>query len=220
MSKTKKGADNRWLIFLLLFIITICGISYSKMRKKFLLTFGTEKEFISPQYSLDVLDSITVEIDGEIKYPGIYNITKGYTLNDVIEKAGGLTEYADVISLDWNVFDGQKIVIPRKEEKFIIEYSPYFLERKEKQIEQQEQEEIQKEPEKIVSENTKKICININTASAEELDLLPGIGEKLAENIISYRIEHGFYQSIEDIKNVPKIGDSIFEKIKDYITIQ
>ena len=49
---------------------------------------------------------------------------------------------------------------------------------------------------------------------------LPGIGEKLAENIISYRIEHGFYQSIEEIKNVPKIGDSIFEKIKDYITIQ
>ena len=52
MNKIKKKIDNRLLIFLLLFIITICGISYSKMRKKTLLTFGTEKEFISPQYSL------------------------------------------------------------------------------------------------------------------------------------------------------------------------
>ena len=182
------------------------------MRKKTLLTFGTEKEFISPQYSLNVLDSITVEIEGEIKYPGIYNITEGYTLKDVVEKAGGLTEYANVVSLDWNVFDGQKIVIPKKEENFIIEYSSLFLEQKQKQENEQQYEEI--------SEDTKRLYININTADVEELDLLPGIGEKLAESIISYRTENGFFQTIEDIKNVPKIGDSIFEKIKDYITIQ
>ena len=206
MNKIKKKIDNRLLIFLLLFIITICGISYSKMRKKTLLTFGTEKEFISPQYSLNVLDSITVEIEGEIKYPGIYNITEGYTLKDVVEKAGGLTEYANVVSLDWNVFDGQKIVIPKKEENFIIEYSSLFLEQKQKQENEQQ--------------DTKRLYININTADVEELDLLPGIGEKLAESIISYRTENGFFQTIEDIKNVPKIGDSIFEKIKDYITIQ
>ncbi len=212
MNKIKKKIDNRLLIFLLLFIITICGISYSKMRKKTLLTFGTEKEFISPQYSLNVLDSITVEIEGEIKYPGIYNITEGYTLKDVVEKAGGLTEYANVVSLDWNVFDGQKIVIPKKEENFIIEYSSLFLEQKQKQENEQQYEEI--------SEDTKRLYININTADVEELDSLPGIGEKLAESIISYRTENGFFQTIEDIKNVPKIGDSIFEKIKDYITIQ
>ncbi len=212
MNKIKKKIDNRLLIFLLLFIITICGISYSKMRKKTLLTFGTEKEFISPQYSLNVLDSITVEIEGEIKYPSIYNITEGYTLKDVVEKAGGLTEYANVVSLDWNVFDGQKIVIPKKEENFIIEYSSLFLEQKQKQENEQQYEEI--------SEDTKRLYININTADVEELDLLPGIGEKLAESIISYRTENGFFQTIEDIKNVPKIGDSIFEKIKDYITIQ
>ena len=212
MNKIKKKIDNRLLIFLLLFIITICGISYSKMRKKTLLTFGTEKEFISPQYSLNVLDSITVEIEGEINYPGIYNITEGYTLKDVVEKAGGLTEYANVVPLDWNVFDGQKIVIPKKEENFIIEYSSLFLEQKQKQENEQQYEEI--------SEDTKRLYININTPDVEELDLLPGIGEKLAESIISYRTENGFFQTIEDIKNVPKIGDSIFEKIKDYITIQ
>ncbi|NDO45720.1 DUF655 domain-containing protein [Clostridium sp. MD294] len=215
MSKIKKEVDNRWLIFLLLFIITICGISYSKIRKKNLLNFGTERKFVSvsSQSSLDVLEGITVEIEGEIKYPGIYNITEGYTLKDVVEKAGGVTEYANAISLDWNVFDGQKIVIPKKNENFIIEYSTLFLEQKEKQVQNETLEEI-------VSEDTKRLYVNINTANVEELDLLPGIGEKLAQNIISYRTENGSFQTIEEIKNVPKIGNSIFEKIKDYITIQ
>ena len=113
MSEKKKEIDNRWLLFLLLLIITICGISYSKIRKKTILHFGIEKEFTEPQQYLDTLDSITVEIEGEVKYPGIYTITKGYTLKDVIEKAGGLTEFSDTVSLDWNVFDGQKIIIPK-----------------------------------------------------------------------------------------------------------
>lgn len=217
MNKIKKEIDNRWIIFLLLFIITICGVSYSKTREKNLLNFGTEKEFISSQSSLNVLDSITVEIEGEIKYPGIYNITKGYTLKDVIQKAGGVTEYANVISLDWNVFDGEKIIIPKEDENLIIEYSPLFLEQKEKQKKEQEQKEI---TETIMSEDTKRLYVNINTANVEELTLLPGIGEKLAENIILYRTENGSFQTIEEIKNVPKIGNSIFEKIKDYITIQ
>ena len=80
-------------------------------------------------------------------------------------------------------------------------------------------EQLQKEN---VSEDieVKKLYININTANAEELALLPGIGEKLSENIISYRTKHGSFQTIEEIKNVPKIGNSIFEKIKNYITTQ
>lgn len=219
MSEKKKEIDNRWLLFLLLLIITICGISYSKIRKKTILHFGTEKEFTEPQQYLDTLDSITVEIEGEVKYPGIYTITKGYTLKDVIEKAGGLTEFSDTVSLDWNVFDGQKIIIPKKEEDVIIEYSPFFLEQKIQQNEIENETEQQKEN---VSEDieVKKLYININTANAEELALLPGIGEKLSENIISYRTKHGSFQTIEEIKNVPKIGNSIFEKIKNYITTQ
>ena len=113
MRKRKKEKDNRWLLFLLLLIITICGISYSRIRKKSILSFGTEKEVLKSQQSLDILDSITVEIEGEVKYPGMYTIYEGYTLKDVVEKAGGLTELAVAVSLDWNVFDGQKIVIPK-----------------------------------------------------------------------------------------------------------
>ena len=61
--------------------------------------------------------------------------------------------------------------------------------------------------------------ISINTATKEELMTLTGIGEKKAEDIIKYREENGEFTSIEDIKNVKGIGDSLFEKIKDYITL-
>lgn len=217
MRKRKKEKDNRWLLFLLLLIITICGISYSRIRKKSILSFGTEKEVLKSQQSLDILDSITVEIEGEVKYPGMYTIYEGYTLKDVVEKAGGLTEFADTVSLDWNVFDGQKIVIPKKQETVIIEYSPLFLEQKEEQKTEKEVENVEETQE---IEDTTRLLVNINTAGAEELVLLPGIGEKIAENIISYRTEHGSFQTIEEIKNVSKIGNSIFEKIKNYITTQ
>lgn len=219
MKNVRKEIDNRWFLFLLLLIITICGISYSRIRKKTILSFGLEKELMESQSQLDfnVLDTITVEIEGEVKYPGIYTISEGYTLEDVIKKAGGLTEYADVISLDWNVFDGQRIVIPKRGESFVIGYSPSFLEQKQQQ---NQKEEIEQATEENISEDTKRLYININTADIEELSLLPGIGQKIAENIISYRTNNGSFQTIEEIKNVPKIGNSIFEKIKDYITIQ
>ena len=61
--------------------------------------------------------------------------------------------------------------------------------------------------------------ININTASLEELQTLPGIGLSKAKDIISYRITNGPFKDISDITNVSGIGNSIYEKIKDSITI-
>ena len=61
--------------------------------------------------------------------------------------------------------------------------------------------------------------ININTASVSELSTLPGIGESIAERIINYRATNGYFKSIEEIKNVSGIGDALFSKIKDLITI-
>lgn len=61
--------------------------------------------------------------------------------------------------------------------------------------------------------------ININTATATELDALPGIGEKKAQAIVDHRAENGPFGSIDDIKEVKGIGDGIFEQIKDLITV-
>jgi len=62
--------------------------------------------------------------------------------------------------------------------------------------------------------------VNINTASAEELATLEGIGEKTAQNIIEYRDANGPFAAIEDIKNVKGIGDKKFEKIKESIAVE
>ena len=61
--------------------------------------------------------------------------------------------------------------------------------------------------------------ININTASLDQLMTLPGVGESKATAIITYREENGGFKSIDDIKNVSGIGDALFEKIKEFITI-
>ena len=68
-----------------------------------------------------------------------------------------------------------------------------------------------------VSESNNKM-ININSATQEELMTLSGIGESKAKDIITYRTENAF-TSIEDIKNVPGIGESLFAKIKENITV-
>ena len=60
--------------------------------------------------------------------------------------------------------------------------------------------------------------ININTATKEELQTISGIGESKANNIIKYRKEFGNFKTIEDIKNVEGIGDTLYETIKIYIT--
>jgi competence protein ComEA len=61
--------------------------------------------------------------------------------------------------------------------------------------------------------------ININSATAEELETLPGIGRTAAQSIVEYRIQHGPFQTIQDIQNVPGIGPATFDKIKDLITV-
>lgn len=61
--------------------------------------------------------------------------------------------------------------------------------------------------------------ININTASAEEIATLPGIGPTTAQKIVEYRLQHGPFRTIQDIQNVPGIGPTTFAKIRDYITV-
>lgn len=61
--------------------------------------------------------------------------------------------------------------------------------------------------------------VNINTASVEQLEVLDGIGTVLAQRIVNYRTEHGDFESIEELKNVSGIGNTIFAKIKNQICV-
>ena len=146
---------------------------------------------------------IIVHVSGEVNNPGIIELKEGSRIADAIEKAGGSTEYADLskINLAYEIKDGQKINIPSKQE--IIEVY------------------IQEEAGENVLENeVKNSKVNINTALQTELETLTGIGPSTALKIIDYREENGEFKSIEDIKNVPGIGESKFENIEEEICVK
>ena len=165
---------------------------------------------------------IMVDIKGEVANPCIYTLEGTKRVIDVINMAGGITKNADTSVLNLS----KKL----KDEMVIIVYSYYEVKNFSyiKEVEKKVQTECSKGINNIqndacieeneVTEETSSI-ISINTATKEELMTLTGIGEKKAEDIIKYREENGEFTSIEDIKNVKGIGDSLFEKIKDYITL-
>ena len=170
----------------------------------------------------EVEKKIIVHIDGEVNNPGIVELQENSRISDAIEKAGGVTENANLknINLAFLLEDGMKVFIPTNTN--------------EKGVETMEEEKIFNELEYITEESggtslegfagnnandnsksNKKI--NINTASQSDLESLPGIGEATALKIIDYRNNNGKFNSIEDLKNVKGIGDSKLEKVKDLI---
>lgn len=148
---------------------------------------------------------IVVHITGEVKQEGIIRIEEGARMSDVIEKAGGLNKNADLtkINLAYVVQDGQKIYIPNKNE----------------------------EEEDVITENNGEgvieggdqmganSLININKATQTELETLAGIGPSTAMKIIEYRKQNGKFKKIEDLMEVPGIGEAKFESIKNNISI-
>ncbi len=161
-----------------------------------------------------------VDIKGEVVLPGIYSLEEGSRVIDVITLAGGLTENADtsVVNLSKKIFDEMVIIIYSHEQVSNF----YETKRMEKEVVdscRQVDENSLKNDACICSEEISSSKININTASKEELMELPGIGDAKAQDIIQYREEHGPFQSIEDVQNVSGIGESLYSKIQENITV-
>lgn len=155
----------------------------------------------------EVRENVIIHITGCIKKQGIVILNQGERISDAIKKAGGATEEADLnkVNLAYELQDGEKLYIPSKND---------------------EQEEYLSSGENNYISNVNQLgnkennIININKATAEQLQTLNGIGESMAKKIIKYREENGKFENIEDIKNVPGIGDAKFNNIRDYITVK
>lgn len=189
-----------------------------------LLTFIFNVVNVNAFEKKEDVNSIYVDIKGAVKNPGVYEINKDSRIIDVIKKAGDLRKDADtsVINLSKKVKDEMFIVIYTKEE--IESYKEKMIPST-KIIKEVEEKIIcpDNDNDACVSKGSSNISnisevININTASKEELMKLSGIGEGKAKQIIEYRNNNPF-NSIEDIKNVKGIGDSLYEKIKNNIEV-
>ena len=161
-------------------------------------------------------EKVIVHITGAVKNNGVYELEPESRIIDVINKAGGLAEDADVttINLAYKIEDGMKIHIPKKGENL----ENNTIQNSNNITTESGLPKTNTEGKTSQSNNqTKKV--NINTATKEELDTLPGIGESTAQKIIDYRNKNGKFTSIEEIKEVSGIGESKYEKIKDMIIL-
>lgn len=146
----------------------------------------------------DSKNEIYVQINGAVKYPGVYKVQDDARIFDVVELAGGMTEDAEpeAVNQALPVEDGQMITICTQEEW-----------------------ELARAEEKSPAEQADDGLVDINTADAAKLCTLPGVGQARAESILAYRQEHGGFQSVEEIKQVSGIKDGLYTKIKDKIKI-
>ncbi len=140
-----------------------------------------------------------------MKESKVITLPEDSRISDAIDAAGGLTENADLtnINLAYILEDGEKIYIPKKGETITDSNNTNS-----------------NSISSSTSISTKSSKININKATQTELELISGIGPSTALKIINYRKENGNFKKIEDIKNVPGIGDAKFNQIKDYITVK
>lgn len=148
---------------------------------------------------------IEVEVKGEVRKPGVYILESGSRVKDAVDMAGGFTDSADTDSLILvkKLKDEDCIVIHKKGENANAAVSAASG--------------------GIISGNSSSQGddqIDINTASLEELDKIPGVGPVTAQKIIDYREKNGPFKSIEDLKKVGRIGDKTIEKIKDKIVVR
>ncbi len=144
------------------------------------------------------IDMIYVQVSGAVNNPGVYELPSGSRVFQALELAGGMTEKAEEKSLNQAQMleDGQMIWVLTVEEAASLP---------------------EQKPESLAKDDGK---VNLNTATKEELQTLPGIGEAKALSILAWREEHGGFAQIEDIMKIEGIKEGVFSKIKDSVKVQ
>lgn len=151
---------------------------------------------------------ISIYISGAVNSPGVVELKSNDRLMEGVKLCDGLTDEADTnrINLAMKVKDEGHYIIPKEGEEIALNDSNENIENNNNYGNDSTEGDNKK--------------ININGASKEELDSLPGVGEVTAQKIIDYREENKEFKSIDEIKNVKGIGENKFNDLKDYICIQ
>jgi competence protein ComEA len=153
----------------------------------------------SPQPS-STPSPVRVYISGAVARPAVYALPAHSIVEDLVEAAGGLTEAADgrLVNLAQPLTDGLHIHVPAEGEPVSM---PDTVGRAPAAV------DLSARP------------LDLNTAAAVELELLPGIGPALAQRIVDYREANGPFAQVEDVVNVSGIGPATLDKIKDLVTV-
>lgn len=144
---------------------------------------------------------IFVHVGGAVARPGLYRLRDGSRVDDAVRAAGGTLEDADLDSLNLaaKVRDGDKVLVPSKGGAGEAKTAGG--------------------PSAGGSAPAQGNRVNLNTATAADLDALPGIGPALAERILAYRQQHGGFRKVEQLLDVAGIGPKTFEELRDLVTV-
>ena len=227
----KLNLKQKKIIAIILIILVIIAYYYlylknstEEISNQDLEVNNTQESNQTNETEKETEETIVVHISGAVNIEGIVELEAGSRIANAIEKAGGVKENADMtdINLAYPLEDGMKIHIPTKEEteanknnENMIDES--YVTSSSGGVSSKEDTNSTQGSSKSTTSNEK---VNINTATQEELDTLPGIGPSIASKIIDSREQNGKFNSIEEIKEVSGIGDAKYEKIKDSITIK
>lgn len=204
-AKTKK---HRFLLPAALIAVTVFFSGCASQEAELIASYSEnesvselDEEESSSAESESEEDTVVVHVCGAVQAEGVYTLPAGSRYQDAVEAAGGFTEEAaaDFLNLATVLTDGEKIVVPTKEEAVSLE--------------------AEEASSLAAAEEESDGLVDINTADREELMTLPGIGEVKADAIIAYREEYGDFETIEDIMNVSGIKEGAFAKIKDQIKV-
>lgn len=148
---------------------------------------------------------VYVDVDGAVARPGVYRLKDGARVSQAIDAAGGLTAEADVTGLNRasKVTDGQKIYVPTVGEQQAASATGG----------------AEGGAATVSGAGASSGLVNINTASAAELQTLSGIGPSMAQSIIDERTQNGAFASVDDLMRVSGIGEKKLSKIKDCICV-
>ena len=139
---------------------------------------------------------IIVDVAGWVREPGVYEFAQGDRVIDAVERAGGAKPNADLsgLNLAAPLTDGTQVVVPKSGGPGVGATGS-------------------------AGAAATGSLLNINTASAADLESLSGIGEVLAAAIVDYRTENGPFASVDDLEDVSGIGPATLEEIRDQITV-
>lgn len=185
------------ILFLAGFILVGLGVFYVKSG---LGGPSTKVEVLNKATQSQEEDFFAVEVSGSVEKPGVYKLDKNSRVEDALILAGGLSEDADrqwverFINRASKITDGQKIFIQNKNQNLNVKSPNYQA--------------------NVEGLNYSDL-ININTATISQLDKLPGIGPTYGQNIIDHRP----YSTVEELLSKEVLKKSVYEKIKDKITV-
>lgn len=186
-----------------------CGNNRELIRLEELSEPETVEDMLSEEDKCGQLPEVQeakqyVYICGAVNCPGVYEVSANARVYEAVTLAGGCTAEAamEAVNQARVLADGEQLRIPTKQEMELAGTS-----------------QTQPVVEDVGGQSASK-GINLNTASAEELVTLKGIGTSRAQAIIAYREEHGGFKDTEELMNISGIGERTYQKLKEEICVR